>query len=185
MVFVGVLKVKYENSRIRNRINWSEARIRGSGSVPKCHGSTTLFLNSQVGKYVRLTKINNLLFCWPHRSWDRTRQCWATAHRSHRKTTSRRACQRRAGSRPSWVPAGRRRGPAAFWPLRSGRRRRGTPGSWRIPSRHIRRTRRDRTPKKANRNSLKHRDRIGCEVSISASKRQQRKIRENLFRKLP
>jgi hypothetical protein len=46
--FVGVLKVKDENSRIwsriRRRIHWSEARVRGSGSgsVPKCHGSTTL-----------------------------------------------------------------------------------------------------------------------------------------------
>jgi hypothetical protein len=40
-VFVGVLKVKDENSRIRSRIwiHWSEARIR---SVPKCEGSTIL-----------------------------------------------------------------------------------------------------------------------------------------------
>ncbi len=37
--FVGVLKVKDENSRTQ----WLEARIPGSGSVPKCHGSTTLF----------------------------------------------------------------------------------------------------------------------------------------------
>jgi hypothetical protein len=35
----GVLKVKAENSRIGI---WIEARIRGSGSVPKCHESTTL-----------------------------------------------------------------------------------------------------------------------------------------------
>jgi hypothetical protein len=35
------LKVKNENSRIR--IYWSEAWIRGSGSIPKYHGSTTLF----------------------------------------------------------------------------------------------------------------------------------------------
>jgi hypothetical protein len=34
---VGILKVKDENSRIR--IHWSEARTRGSRSVPKCHGS--------------------------------------------------------------------------------------------------------------------------------------------------
>ncbi len=40
--FVGVLKVKDVNSRIRRRIHWSEARIRGSGSAPKCHGFTTL-----------------------------------------------------------------------------------------------------------------------------------------------
>jgi hypothetical protein len=39
-VIVGVLKVKDENSRIR--IYWSEAQISGSGSVPKCHESTTL-----------------------------------------------------------------------------------------------------------------------------------------------
>ncbi len=63
MVSVGILRVKDENSRIWIRIHWSEARIRGSGSVPKCHGSTTLVLSNQVGKHVRLTKINNLLFC--------------------------------------------------------------------------------------------------------------------------
>jgi hypothetical protein len=41
---VGVLKVNDENSRIRIRINLSEARISGSGSgcTPKCHGSATL-----------------------------------------------------------------------------------------------------------------------------------------------
>ncbi len=36
--FVGVLMFKDE----RIRIHWSEARIRGSGSVPNCHESTTL-----------------------------------------------------------------------------------------------------------------------------------------------
>ncbi len=46
MVFVGVLKVKDENSRIRIRIYWSEAQIRGSGPVPKFHGSTTLFVGT-------------------------------------------------------------------------------------------------------------------------------------------
>ncbi len=42
LVFVGILKVIEENSRIR--IHWSEAWIRGSrsGSTPKCHGSATL-----------------------------------------------------------------------------------------------------------------------------------------------
>jgi hypothetical protein len=43
-VFVGVMKVNEENSRIR--IHKSEAWIRGSGfgsgSTPKCHGFTTL-----------------------------------------------------------------------------------------------------------------------------------------------
>ncbi len=37
---VGVLNVKDKNSRIR--IHFSEAWIRGSGSVPKCHRFTTL-----------------------------------------------------------------------------------------------------------------------------------------------
>jgi hypothetical protein len=45
--FVGVLKVSDENSRIRIRIririHWSEARIRGSGSTPKCYEIATLF----------------------------------------------------------------------------------------------------------------------------------------------
>ncbi len=42
------MKVKDENSRIR--IHWPEARIRGSGSVPKCHGSITLqFLLIRIG----------------------------------------------------------------------------------------------------------------------------------------
>jgi hypothetical protein len=40
-LFVGVLNVNYENSRIR--IHKSEAWIRGSGSTQKCHGSETLF----------------------------------------------------------------------------------------------------------------------------------------------
>jgi hypothetical protein len=38
--FCWGLEVKNENSRIR--IHWSEAWILGSGSGPKCHGSTTL-----------------------------------------------------------------------------------------------------------------------------------------------
>jgi hypothetical protein len=33
---------KNTNSRIQILIHLSEARIRGSGSVPKCHGSATL-----------------------------------------------------------------------------------------------------------------------------------------------
>ncbi len=40
--FFGVLKVNDKDSRIRIRIHWSEAWIRGSGSTPKCHGSATL-----------------------------------------------------------------------------------------------------------------------------------------------
>jgi hypothetical protein len=40
--FVGVLKVNDEKSRIRSRIHLSEARLCGSGSVPKCHGSAAL-----------------------------------------------------------------------------------------------------------------------------------------------
>jgi hypothetical protein len=38
------LEVKDENRGIRGRIriHWSEVRIRGYESVPKCHGSTTL-----------------------------------------------------------------------------------------------------------------------------------------------
>jgi hypothetical protein len=41
-VFVGLLKINDDNSRIRIRIriHWSEAWIRGS--KPKCHGSGTL-----------------------------------------------------------------------------------------------------------------------------------------------
>ncbi len=39
-IFIGSLKVSDENSRIR--IHYSEARIPGSGSVPKCHRSATL-----------------------------------------------------------------------------------------------------------------------------------------------
>ncbi len=46
IVFVGLLKVNEENSRIRIRIriHYSEAWIHGSGSgsTPKCHGSGTL-----------------------------------------------------------------------------------------------------------------------------------------------
>jgi hypothetical protein len=45
LVFVGVLKVNDENSRVRSRIHESEAWIRGSGSTTKCHGSGTLFLS--------------------------------------------------------------------------------------------------------------------------------------------
>jgi hypothetical protein len=37
-----VNKVTEERSQIRIRIRWSEVRIRGSGSAPKCHGSPTL-----------------------------------------------------------------------------------------------------------------------------------------------
>ncbi len=40
--FCWRLEGQDENSRIRTRIHWSAARIRGS--VPKCHGSTTLHL---------------------------------------------------------------------------------------------------------------------------------------------
>jgi hypothetical protein len=42
MVFVGLLNVNDVIIRIRIRIHSSEARIRGSESVPKCHGSATL-----------------------------------------------------------------------------------------------------------------------------------------------
>jgi hypothetical protein len=53
LFFIGVLKLKDENSRIQSRIriNWSEARILGygSGSVPQCHGSTTLALTIHTG----------------------------------------------------------------------------------------------------------------------------------------
>jgi hypothetical protein len=45
--FVGVLKFKDENSRIRIRIHWSEVRIRGSRSVTKCHGPTILIFSQQ------------------------------------------------------------------------------------------------------------------------------------------
>jgi hypothetical protein len=37
-IFVGILKVTDEKSRIRKSV----VRIRGSGFVPKCHGSGTL-----------------------------------------------------------------------------------------------------------------------------------------------
>jgi len=42
--FIGVLQVTDEKSRIRSRIRnlLSKVRIRGSGSVPKCHESGTL-----------------------------------------------------------------------------------------------------------------------------------------------
>jgi hypothetical protein len=42
--FVGVLKVTNKKRRIRSwiRIRLSEVRIRGSGSVLKCHGSGAL-----------------------------------------------------------------------------------------------------------------------------------------------
>ncbi len=46
LIFVAVLKGTEENCRIRSRIRirvrYSEVRIRGSGSVPKCHGTATL-----------------------------------------------------------------------------------------------------------------------------------------------
>jgi hypothetical protein len=37
--FGGILKVKDKNSKIRSRIHWSEARIRGSGFVPRIHNT--------------------------------------------------------------------------------------------------------------------------------------------------
>ncbi len=37
-----ILKVTEERSRTRSRIHYSDVRIRGSGSAPKCHGSHTL-----------------------------------------------------------------------------------------------------------------------------------------------
>jgi hypothetical protein len=40
--FVGVMKVTDENGRIRTPIRLSKVRIPGSGSAPKCHGSSTL-----------------------------------------------------------------------------------------------------------------------------------------------
>jgi hypothetical protein len=42
LFFVGILSATDEESRIRIRM--SVVRILGSGSVPKCHGSTTLVL---------------------------------------------------------------------------------------------------------------------------------------------
>jgi hypothetical protein len=39
--FKNILKVTEGRCRIRIRIHWSEVRIRGSGSAPKCHGSPT------------------------------------------------------------------------------------------------------------------------------------------------
>ena len=46
LFFYGILEVNEENSRIRIRIHWSEAWIRGSssGSTPKCFGSATLIV---------------------------------------------------------------------------------------------------------------------------------------------
>ncbi len=43
----AVMKVADENSRIRSRINWSEVRIRGFESVPKCHRSATMVKTQQ------------------------------------------------------------------------------------------------------------------------------------------
>jgi hypothetical protein len=49
-IFVDVLKVTYENSRIRIRIliriHKSEVWIPGSGSIQKFHGSTTLIIET-------------------------------------------------------------------------------------------------------------------------------------------
>ncbi len=42
MIFCYVFKIPDEHSRIRIRIHYSEVWIRGSGSVPKFHGSTTI-----------------------------------------------------------------------------------------------------------------------------------------------
>ncbi len=42
LVFVGILSATDEKSRIRIRM--SVVRIHGWGSVPKCHGSTTMVL---------------------------------------------------------------------------------------------------------------------------------------------
>jgi hypothetical protein len=41
ILFVVILKVTDEQSRVRSQIRKSEVRIRGSGSVPICHGSGT------------------------------------------------------------------------------------------------------------------------------------------------
>jgi hypothetical protein len=50
--FVGILKVNDENRgiRIRIRIHYSEAWIRGSGAgfTPKYHGSETLILGMEI-----------------------------------------------------------------------------------------------------------------------------------------
>ncbi len=51
--FVGVLAVKDENSRTwgRIRIPWSEARIRGSSSIPKCHRSTKQYKTIEIAVF--------------------------------------------------------------------------------------------------------------------------------------
>jgi hypothetical protein len=42
LLSVGILKATEEKGRIRIRIRQSVVRICGSGSAPKCHGSTKL-----------------------------------------------------------------------------------------------------------------------------------------------
>jgi hypothetical protein len=56
LFFVGILKVTDEKSRIRIPIRMSVERIRGSGSIPKCHGSTTM--NTRNGNK---TNMNNII----------------------------------------------------------------------------------------------------------------------------
>ncbi len=52
LVFVGILKVNDENSRIR--IHCSEAWIRRSGSVPNFHDSATLLRIMELENYVSM-----------------------------------------------------------------------------------------------------------------------------------
>jgi hypothetical protein len=53
---VAILKVTEDNSRIQIRL--SEVRICESGSVPKCHGSTTLLIAT--GNVTRMSRIRQM-----------------------------------------------------------------------------------------------------------------------------
>ncbi len=58
-LIICILMVTDEKSRIRSkiRIRKSVVRIRGSGSVPICHGSTTLVKCLKIGRHFSLTII--------------------------------------------------------------------------------------------------------------------------------
>ena len=70
-LFFGILKVTEERSRIRIRIHYSEVRIRGSGSAPKCHGFPTLEFT--IGRNMNIPSVLRLLSTrWKSR-WENDR----------------------------------------------------------------------------------------------------------------
>ncbi len=74
------MKVTDENSKIRIRCPEPEVGIRGSGSVPKCHGSATLLLN--------------------HKNWPKTHEYFFLSHIWHRKQNRNRNTLPPLGVRP-------------------------------------------------------------------------------------